>query len=88
MQSELDSRIVFKFRRAASAPKKLPSRAMTKALQRLSEAEEMRNFTAKAHAHVRGTTCSFTLQQSLVKFGDIRFPLCRSGGQHEQPAVL
>jgi hypothetical protein len=45
--------IVFKFRRPIGVPKKPPSAAMTEALQRLSEAEEMRNFTAKAHAQNR-----------------------------------
>jgi hypothetical protein len=53
MQTELDSGIVLKFRRPSGTPKKPPSRAMTEALQRLSEAEEMRNFTAKAHAQNR-----------------------------------
>ena len=46
-------RVVFKFSRPAGAPKKPPSAAMTEALQRLSEAEEMRDFTAKAHAQNR-----------------------------------
>ena len=53
MQTELDSGIVLKFRRPSGAPKKPPSRAMTEALQRLSEADEVRNFTAKAHAQNR-----------------------------------
>jgi hypothetical protein len=43
-------RVVFKFSRPAGAPKKPPSAAMTETLQRLSEAEEMRDFTAKARA--------------------------------------
>ncbi len=46
-------RVVFKFSRPAGTPKKPPSAAMTEALQRLSEAEEMRDFTAKAHAQNR-----------------------------------
>jgi hypothetical protein len=53
MQTELDSGIVLKFRRPSGTPKEPPSRAMTEALQRLSEADEMQTFTAKAHAQNR-----------------------------------
>ena len=45
--------VEFRFRRPAGVPKKPPSRAMTEALQRLSETEEMREFTAKAKARNR-----------------------------------
>ncbi len=38
------SSVVFRFRRPAGAPKKAPSRAMSEALERLSETEEMRLF--------------------------------------------
>jgi hypothetical protein len=53
MQTELASGIVLKFRRPAGANKKEPSAAMTEALQRLSEADEMQNFAAKAKAQNR-----------------------------------
>ena len=53
MQTELASGIVLKFRRPSGPPKNLPSRAMTEALQRLSEAEEMRGFVAEAKAQRR-----------------------------------
>jgi hypothetical protein len=43
----------FRFRRPAGAPKKPPSRAMTQALRRLSESEEMREFTANSKAQNR-----------------------------------
>ncbi len=45
--------VEFRFRHPAVAAKKPPSRAMTEALQRLSEAEEMRQFTAKAESQNR-----------------------------------
>jgi len=48
-----ESGVVFKFRRPAGAPKKPPSRAMTEALERLTEAEEMRFLTARAVAQNR-----------------------------------
>ena len=53
MQTELNSGIVFKFRHPGGLPKKPPSAAMTEALQRLSEAEEMRGFVAEAKAQRR-----------------------------------
>ncbi len=53
MKEQGKSGVVFRFRRPAGAPKKPPSRAMTEALQRLSEAEEMQGFSAKARAQNR-----------------------------------
>lgn len=50
MQNGIKSAVVFKFRRPAGVPKKPPSRAMTEALQRLSESEEMREFLKEAKA--------------------------------------
>jgi len=53
MEAELKPGVVFKFRRPAGVPKKPPSRAMTEALQRLSESDEMQDFMAQAHAQKR-----------------------------------
>lgn len=51
MQSK--AQVVFKFRRPAGAQKKQPSRAMTQALQQLSQAEEMREFIKEANGRNR-----------------------------------
>jgi hypothetical protein len=51
MQSK--SQVVFKFRRPGGVPKKQPSRAMTEALERLSQSEEMREFVSEASARNR-----------------------------------
>ena len=53
MPNESTSGVVFKFRRPSSVPKKPPSAAMTEALQRLSEAEEMQGLLAEAKAQRR-----------------------------------
>ncbi len=53
MKNQNKSNVVFRFRRPAGVPKKPPSRAMTEALMRLSESEEMREFTAKSMAQSR-----------------------------------
>jgi hypothetical protein len=53
MKKQSKCGVVFRFRRPAGVPKKPPSRAITEALQRLSEAEEMREFTAKSKAQNR-----------------------------------
>jgi len=45
--------IVFMFRRPSSAPRRQPSKAMTEALRRLAESEEMRPFVADARAQRR-----------------------------------
>jgi hypothetical protein len=53
MEAELKPGVVFKFRRPAGVPKKPPSRAMTEALQRLSESDEMQDFLSEAKAQSR-----------------------------------
>jgi hypothetical protein len=53
MQTETESGVVFKFRRPAGAPKNPPSLAMTEALRRLSESEEMKTLIAGAQAQGR-----------------------------------
>jgi hypothetical protein len=53
MQIEQTPGIVFKFCRPSGASKNPPSRAMTEALQRLSEAEEMQGFLRKAKTQRR-----------------------------------
>ena len=53
METESTPGVVFRFRRPAGAQKKPPSRAMTEALQRLSESDEMREFLRGAHAQNR-----------------------------------
>jgi hypothetical protein len=42
--------VSFKFCRPSGAPAREPSAAMTRALQALSEADEMREFVVEAHA--------------------------------------
>jgi hypothetical protein len=53
MKAPLKPGIVFKFRRPVGLPKKPPSPAMTEALQRLSESDEMQCFMAEAKAQKR-----------------------------------
>jgi hypothetical protein len=53
MKKRSKSGVVFRFRRPAGVPKTPPSRAMTEALERLSESEEMREFSEKSKAHHR-----------------------------------
>lgn len=53
MKKQSNFGVEFRFRRPAGAPKKPPSRAMTEALRRLSESEEMREFTARSRAQNR-----------------------------------
>ncbi len=53
MNKQSKPSVVFRFRRPAGVLKKPPSRAMTEALKRLSEAEEMRQFTEAARAQNR-----------------------------------
>ena len=50
MQIESSCGVLFKFCRPSGAPAREPSVAMTRALQALSEADEMREFVAEAHA--------------------------------------
>ena len=45
--------VVYKFRRPSGSPQAQPSRAMSEALERLSESEELRHFAAKANAQNR-----------------------------------
>ena len=53
METELKPGVVLKFRRPSGVPKKPPSRAMTEALQRLSESDEMQDFLSQAKAQRR-----------------------------------
>ncbi len=53
MEAEFKPGVIFKFRRPAGLPKKPPSRAMTEALERLSEAEEMQGLLVEAKAQRR-----------------------------------
>jgi hypothetical protein len=53
MEAELKPGVIFKFRRPGGVPKKPPSAAMTEALQRLSESDEMQDFMVDAHARKR-----------------------------------
>jgi hypothetical protein len=50
VQIESSSGVSFKFCRPSGAPGREPSVAMTRALQALSEADEMRQFVAEAHS--------------------------------------
>lgn len=50
MQIESTSGVSFKFFRPSGAPAREPSVAMTRALQALSESEEIQQFVAEAHA--------------------------------------
>ena len=50
MQIESISGVSLKFCRPSGSPAREPSAAMTRALQALSEADEMRQFVAEAHA--------------------------------------
>lgn len=50
MQIESISGVSFKFCRPSGAPAQEPTLGMTRALQALSESEEMRQFVAEAHA--------------------------------------
>ena len=52
-EKQNESGVEFRFRRSAGALKKPPSRAMTEALQQLSESEEMRSFSERARAQNR-----------------------------------
>jgi len=45
--------IVFRFRRPSSVPRRHPSKAMTEALRRLAESEEMQPFVSDAQARCR-----------------------------------
>ena len=53
MQIESISGESFKFCRPSGAPAREPSVAMTRALQALSESEEIQQFVAEAHAQRR-----------------------------------
>jgi hypothetical protein len=53
MESQYKPGIVFKFRRPRGSPKQNPSVALTEALQKLSESDEMREFVAQSHAKNR-----------------------------------
>jgi hypothetical protein len=54
--SKTASKVTFRFCHPAGASKKPPSPAMTEALQRLSEAEEMQSLVANAKAQNRTVT--------------------------------
>ena len=54
MQVESISGVSFKFCRPSGAPARKPSVAMTRALQALSEADEIREFVAEARAQRKG----------------------------------
>ena len=53
MESQYKPGIVFKFRRPSGSPKRNPSVALTEALQKLSESDEMRDFVTQSHAKTR-----------------------------------
>jgi hypothetical protein len=50
VQIESSCGVSFKFCRPSGAPAREPSAAMTRALQALTESDEMREFVAEAHA--------------------------------------
>ena len=50
MQIESICGVLFKFCRPSGAPAREPSVAMTRALQALTESDEMQQFVAEAHA--------------------------------------